>query len=184
MTDISARGHELASEWICPKWIWPKWICPKWICPKWNLAGRADRLRAQLGGAACDALLVSNLSNVRYLTGFSGSAGLLMVGAEAVLITDGRYKTQAQRELGASGADARVVALRADEQPDLLARLVGGVARLGLEAEDVSWAKQRRWAATWAAGTELVATSGLVERLRERKDEGEDSPCRGRSCNR
>ncbi len=162
MTDMSARGHELA-----------RMDLPKMDLPKMDLAGRADRLRAQLGGAACDALLVSNLSNVRYLTGFSGSAGLLMVGEEAVLVTDGRYKTQAQRELDASGADARVVALRADEQPDLLGRLVGGVARLGLEAEDVSWAKQRRWAATWAAGTELVATSGLVERLRERKDEGE-----------
>ncbi len=150
-----------------------------------DLAGRVDRLRAQLGGAACDALLVSNLSNLRYLTGFSGSAGLLMVREdEAVLVTDGRYKTQVQRELEASGANARAVALRADEQPELLGQMVEGVARLGLEAEDVSWAKQRRWAETWTAGTELVATSGLVERLRERKDEGEIAAYRSRGWHR
>jgi Xaa-Pro aminopeptidase len=168
MTDMSARGHDLARAEL------PKMDLARMDLARMDLAGRVDRLRAQLGGAACDALLVSNLSNLRYLTGFSGSAGLLMVREdEAVLVTDGRYKTQVQRELEASGADARAVALRADEQPGLLGQLVKGVARLGLEAEDVSWAKQRRWAQTWAAGTELVATSGLVERLRERKDEGE-----------
>jgi Xaa-Pro aminopeptidase len=168
MTDMSARAQELARMDLA------RMDLARMDLARMDLAGRVDRLRAQLGGAACDALLVSNLSNVRYLTGFSGSAGLLMVRQdEAVLVTDGRYKVQVQRELDASGADVRAVAVRADEQPDLLGQLVGGVVRLGLEAEDVSWAKQRRWSATWAAGTELTATSGLVERLRERKDEGE-----------
>jgi Xaa-Pro aminopeptidase len=46
-----------------------------------------------------DALLVSRLPNVRYLSGFTGSSGLLLVAAEdAVLITDGRYMVQASRE--------------------------------------------------------------------------------------
>jgi Xaa-Pro aminopeptidase len=142
--------------------------------PQMELPARIRRLRAQLDGAGCEALLVSNLLNVRYLTGFSGSAGLLMLRADdAVLVTDGRYDTQAQRELAASGAEARAVALRADEQPQLLGQLAKGVAQLGLEAEDVSWAKQRRWSETWAAGIELVATSWLVEGLREHKDSGE-----------
>ena len=142
--------------------------------PQMGLPGRTGRLRAQLGGATCDALLVSSLANVRYLTGFSGSAGLLLVlPDDAVLVTDGRYKSQVQRELAASGAEARAVALRADEQPELLGQLAQGVAKLGLEADHVSWAQQRRWAQTWAAGIDLVATSGLVEGLRERKDDGE-----------
>jgi Xaa-Pro aminopeptidase len=48
-----------------------------------------------------------------------------------------------------------------------------GIGRLGLEAEQVSWAAQQRYAADWFAGTELVATSGLVETLRVVKDVGE-----------
>ena len=142
--------------------------------PRMELPGRIERLRAQLGGAGCDALLVSNLSNVRYLTGFSGSAGVVLVREDdAVLITDGRYATQVQRELAASGAEARAVALRADEQPELLGELAKDVVKLGLEAEDITWAKERRWSVTWAAGIELIATSRLVEGLRERKDGGE-----------
>ena len=56
--------------------------------PPMAVAGRADRLRAALGDAGCDALLVTRLTNVRYLTGFTGSAGVLLVTAhELVLVT-------------------------------------------------------------------------------------------------
>jgi Xaa-Pro aminopeptidase len=142
--------------------------------PVMDLSGRTGRVRVLLDGAGCDALLVSNLTNIRYLTGFSGSAGLLMVREEdSVLVTDGRYETQAERELAAVGATARVVALRSHEQPAYLSELAKGVARLGLEAEHVTWAKQRSWSESWATGVQLVATSQLVEGLRERKDAGE-----------
>ena len=62
----------------------------------------ADRLRA-VGAAlpeGADALLVTNLTNVRYLTGFTGSNGAVIVrrDAEAVLATDGRYDEQARAE--------------------------------------------------------------------------------------
>jgi Xaa-Pro aminopeptidase len=50
---------------------------------------------------------------------------------------------------------------------------VGGAHRLGLEAEHISWGRQRQFARTWAADVELVATEGLVEGLRRRKDAGE-----------
>jgi Xaa-Pro aminopeptidase len=138
-----------------------------------ELPHRLGRLRALLDGAGCEALLVSNLSNVRYLTGFTGSAGVLVVRDDAVLVTDGRYATQADRELAAVGADVRVAAMRANDQPEFLGRLAQGVAKLGLEADHVSWAQKRRWSESWAAGTELIATSRLVEGLRERKDTGE-----------
>ena len=64
---------------------------------------------------APDALLVTSLTNIRYLTGFTGSAGLLFVLPEdaAVLVTDGRYGTQAGEQLDAAGVDARVVVARA-----------------------------------------------------------------------
>jgi Xaa-Pro aminopeptidase len=124
--------------------------------------------------ASCEALLVSALANVRYLTGFSGSAAMLLVLERgAVLVTDGRYATQAAEELVGTGAEARVEALGPSEHSRLLKGLLAGTARLGLEAEHVSWADRQRYSEDWAEGTELQATTGLVERLRVKKDPGE-----------
>jgi len=139
-----------------------------------EVPGRIGRLRELLDGAGCEALLVSSRSNIRYLTGFTGSAGLLMVSTEdAVIVTDGRYGAQAPAELALSGAPARTEALGGAEQLELLGRLVKGIGRLGVEGEHISWARSRRWSEGWAKDVELVPTSDLVERLRERKDAGE-----------
>ena len=74
-----------------------------------DIARRLDRLRPRLDEAGCDALLVTHLVNVRYLTGFTGSAGLLLVLPDDVLLTtDGRYRDQAADQLGAAGVSARV----------------------------------------------------------------------------
>jgi len=140
-----------------------------------DVADRSGRLRAALAGAGCDALLVTNLTNIRYLTGFTGSAALVLVTAEdMVLVTDGRYRDQASAQIEAAGVAASVqIGRSSDEQRDLLAAPVGAVARLGLEAEAVTWAQQRRFASTWFPGTELVATEDVVEDLRRVKDAGE-----------
>jgi Xaa-Pro aminopeptidase len=134
-----------------------------------------DRLRDLLGGLGCGALVVTNLVNVRYLTGFSGSAGVLFVGdRETVLVTDGRYRAQAPAELARAGAAARVEAFPAvADQLALLAELVAGVAQVALEAEHVSWARQRQFRESWPDEVALVATGGLVEQLRKHKDAGE-----------
>src|SRR5947209_15382853 len=79
--------------------------------PPMRVAARADALRAALGDGehACDALLVSKLVNIRYLTGFTGSAALLLVLPDRLLfVTDGRYEDQAADELAAAGVDAEV----------------------------------------------------------------------------
>ena len=143
--------------------------------PAMDVADRPGRLRARLDEAGCDALLVTNLTNIRYLTGFSGSAALLLVAADdIVFVTDGRYRDQAASELAAAGVPARVeIGRSSDEQRDLLAGPVGAVGRLGLEAEAVTWAQQRRYAGEWFPGTEVVPTEGLVEDLRRVKDAGE-----------
>lgn len=145
-----------------------------------DVAGRADRVRAGFaaaggaGGPGVDALLVTDLTNVRYLTGFTGSAARLLVTAERMLlVTDGRYAVQAPDEVAAAGVDVTVeVAGTVKEQDALLAGAVPAGARLGLEAASVTWAAQRRYGKDpWAS--ELVATEDVVEEARLVKDAGE-----------
>ncbi len=139
-----------------------------------DVTSRLERLRPRIDGAAVDALLVTSLPNVRYLTGFAGSAGVLLVSADrAMLATDGRYRAQAAEQVaaaGLAGAIELVVGGR-ERQRDALVAAAGGSPRLGLEAEDVTWGAQRRWAT--AFGMDLVATAGVVEGLRQVKDAGE-----------
>ena len=143
--------------------------------PTMDVAGRAPRLRRSLADVGCDGLLVTNLTNVRYLTGFTGSAALLMVTPdELVFVTDGRYGEQATMQLGRAGVEAAVVVGRtSDEQRELIQRPAKALRTIGLEAEDVTWAQQQRFAEAWFPEADLVATGGLVEELRLVKDAGE-----------
>src|SRR5439155_21393642 len=105
-----------------------------------DVAGRVVRLREGFDAAGCDALLVTRLANIRYLTGFTGSAArVLVLPDELVFVTDGRYRDQAAEQLHAAGVEARLE-VSATEQQALLTAAVTGVTRLGLEANDVTWA--------------------------------------------
>lgn len=148
-----------------------------------DVASRIPRLRDGLAEAGCDAMLVTRMVNIRYLTGFSGSSATLLVRpADLIFVTDGRYGTQASEQLGRAGVEATVEVVRTQaEQKQLLSDHLavagagtgaGGTARLGLEAEAVSWAQHRRYA-EWFEGVELVPTENLVEALRLVKDAGE-----------
>lgn len=135
-----------------------------------DLASRADRVRAGLDGAGCDALVVTDLTNIRWLTGFTGSAGVLVVRpADLVLVTDGRYQEQAADQLAAAGVVAQVEITR--DTAERLAAAVDGIGRVGLEADHVTWDAQQQWAA--ALAPTLVPTVGLLLGLRAVKDEGE-----------
>jgi Xaa-Pro aminopeptidase len=140
--------------------------------PPMDVAGRLDRLRTGFDGAGIDALVVSSLTNIRYLTGFTGSSAVLLVtSTSALFVTDGRYTTQSAQQLGDSSVEAEIEI--STESPELAAsKGAKGIARLGLEADTVTWASQRRWAGELYDGS-LVATSGLVEDLRLVKDAGE-----------
>ena len=139
-----------------------------------DVAGRLPRLRERLDEAGCDALLVTNLANVRYLTGFTGSAALLLVlPDELVLGTDGRYQFQSAEQLATAGVEARIEIGNVAGQRDALSASARPVARLGLEAASVTWARQRTFAAEWFPDAELVPTDGVVEELRRVKDDGE-----------
>ena len=77
--------------------------------PPMDVAGRAERLRGPFEPAGVDALLVTRLPNLTYLTGFTGSAGMVLVGHDAlVFVTDGRYAEQAAEQLAAAGVEARI----------------------------------------------------------------------------
>ena len=137
-----------------------------------DVGTRMDRVRARFDGI--DALLVTRLVNVRYLTGFTGSAAMLLVRADgATFVTDGRYRDQSADQLAAAGVDADIaIGLTQAEQRDALAAAATGVARLGLEADGVTWAQQRTFAA-WFPDAELVPTEGLIDGLRMVKEPGE-----------
>lgn len=143
--------------------------------PAMDVAGRVERLQASIAGAGCDALLVTHLTNIRYLTGFTGSAAILLVRPEDLtFVTDGRYEEQSASQLDATDVSAEIVIGRSQAlQREALARLVGTAGRLALEAEHVSWATQQRYASEWFPGVELVASTQLVEELRLVKDAGE-----------
>jgi Xaa-Pro aminopeptidase len=154
--------------------------------PKLAMDGRIIRLQALLrsdDAAAPDtnllqsqALLITNPANIRYLTGFTGSSGrVLVTAAEAVLVTDARYEERAAEELRNVGCPARIVILRTvAEQDAFLAETTAavGVVKLGLEANHVSWHDAERYRALIGEG-ELVAESDAVERLRRTKEPAE-----------
>jgi Xaa-Pro aminopeptidase len=140
-----------------------------------DVAGRGQRLRGRLAGVEVDALLVTNLTNIRYLTVFTGSAALLLVSDGGLtFVTDGRYGQQAEAQLLAARVDA-TIEVSGTGQKDLVTGTVGaaGVARLGLEADAVTWAAQRTYAESWFPDLDLVPTTGLVAELRVVKDDGE-----------
>jgi Xaa-Pro aminopeptidase len=138
-------------------------------------AGQARRERlAALLPADVDAMLVTNLVNVRYLTGFTGSNGAVLVGCDgaAAFATDGRYLVQAADEVpDIEVVEARAVALGLVERAGAL-----GVRRLGIEPADVTLDLHRalldQIAGLDGAGgsLELVVVGPLVEGLRAIKD--------------
>jgi Xaa-Pro aminopeptidase len=139
-----------------------------------DVAGRLPRLAARLSELGCDGLLVTNLTNIRYLTGFSGSAGLLLVVPDdSLLVSDGRYRDQVAGEIGASKASVRTEIAQPARQSAAIEQAARKLRRLGLEADDVTWSVQRRLAAAMAPDTSLVAVPRAVEALRSVKDEGE-----------
>jgi Xaa-Pro aminopeptidase len=133
---------------------------------------RQAALAQLLGTEALDGLLVTSLPNIRYLTGFSGSAALVMATArEALLVTDFRYEEQAQAEVGSS---ARIVIERVSAWDRLFREIgsMGSLDVLGFEAHAVS-AKDAERITTAGKTWHWRAAPELVERLRVRKSPAE-----------
>ena len=118
-----------------------------------------------------DALLVTHLPNVRYLTGFTGSAGVLLMGAKKpIFITDGRYTSQAHEQVqGAKVMISKGTALDAAAQQIVRLKL----SNVGIEAEHMTVSLRSRLRKLLPARIKLKETSALVEDLRLIKDAGE-----------
>lgn len=138
--------------------------------PDWT--GRLGSITSAVVDRALDALVVSNLVNIRYLTGFPGSAGLLLVGRRStVLVVDGRYAGPVRSAI-AQGEVAGVTVEVADGPfARALGAIVGGAGmrHVGFEAESVTVAALSSWQER-TPGVEWLRTDRLVEEHRQVKD--------------
>jgi Xaa-Pro aminopeptidase len=124
-----------------------------------------------LGEADLDLLVVAEATNVRYLTGFSGSNGLVLVGARSRLfMTDFRYTERAEAEVDHSFERVTAAQDLVDGLADLLP---DGARRIGFDDEHTSVKAHAKLARVLGEGRELVAAGGLVERLRAVKEPAE-----------
>ncbi len=141
--------------------------------PPMSVAGRLDALRAGFDGAGVEALVVTTLANVRYLTGFTGSAGVLVITTDgALLTTDGRYRTQSAEQVREAGAAVEIAIGPLAGQQKSASAFLSAATRVGLEADNVTWAGQIIWGGLLDP-TELIPTHNAVEALREVKDSAE-----------
>jgi Xaa-Pro aminopeptidase len=131
------------------------------------MRGRGERLEALLAERELDRLLVTELTNVRYLTGFTGTNGACVCGPGIRLfLTDFRYTERAAAEV--EGWETLTIA--DDWLGGIAANLSG---RVGFEDDHLAVRTLERLRAKLAEGVETVAAGGLVEQLRRVKDEGE-----------
>jgi Xaa-Pro aminopeptidase len=129
---------------------------------------RTDRLVSLLPDAEVDAMLITELVNVRYLTGYTGSNGLAVVGPRTrAFITDFRYVEQAAEQVHDS-FDRHQATLELVEAIEQV--LPGGPLKLGFELANLSVGNHRRLRQTLPDRVELVGIDGLVERLRAVKE--------------
>ncbi|MFJ4655561.1 M24 family metallopeptidase [Nocardia sp. NPDC088792] len=139
-----------------------------------NYALRRASLRDLLVENRVDALLVTDLINIRYLTGFTGSNAALLVYAwdssehRTLICTDGRYITQ----VGEQVPDLRAEINRASARRVIEIAGEWQTGRVGFESHVVTF-EQHRGFESLATGLDLVPVHGLVEQLRMVKDEYE-----------
>jgi Xaa-Pro aminopeptidase len=117
-----------------------------------------------------DALLITDIKNIRYLTNFTGSSGFLLLTEErSTLVTDFRYKTQAEEEV--IGFELRI---ENEKLPDVVAKLTEelDLKNLGFEAQALSFDLYRKISER-LTGIELKPTTDLIEGLRILKEEKE-----------
>ncbi|MDA8233202.1 MAG: Xaa-Pro peptidase family protein, partial [Clostridia bacterium] len=131
---------------------------------------RIRRLRQEMTAGDVDGILVLQPENRVYLSGFTGSAGILLVtGREAMLITDFRYREQAAQQ-----ASDFTVLEHSGSITDKLREVIGqvGLKKVGFEKDFVTVAQHQEWQEK-LTDIRLIPIQGLLEKLRMIKDEQE-----------
>ncbi|HXQ89705.1 MAG TPA: aminopeptidase P family protein [Solirubrobacterales bacterium] len=131
------------------------------------MRGRGDRLEELLAERELDRMLVTDLTNVRYLTGFTGTNGACVCGPGVRLfLTDFRYTERAAAEV----EGWETVTISGDWLKGIAELLEG---RVGFEDDQMSVRLLEKLKEKLGEGTEMVAAGGRVEQLRRVKDDGE-----------
>ena len=139
---------------------------------------RRDRLRSALATEQCEAMVVSNLTSIRYLTGFSGSAALLLVLPSAVhFFTDGRYLEQAPQQVSGCDIHFDLPSMAPREHKGLLGllhqlELLSPRTPVAMEADSMP-VSQFQQLQTLFPEVKWKPINGLVARLAMVKDEVE-----------
>lgn len=130
---------------------------------------KLDKLRALFAEKNIDGMLVTSDYNRRYLTGFTGTAGVALVSlTDAVFITDFRYMDQAAEQV----TDFRIVK-HTDPLPEEVAKQAKllGITKLGFEQDTLNYGLFRYY--DKAVEAQLMPVSGVVEKLRLIKTDAE-----------
>jgi Xaa-Pro aminopeptidase len=140
-----------------------------------NFLARQKSLREQLGPARLDVLLISHLPNIRYLCGFTGSAGFLLVAETgSVFFTDARYTRQASDEVkGAKVVIARKAVLNSVGDWIGARHNKSKGWTLGIEADHITVAERKRFSDLLPSGVRLRNAPAMVERARMVKEDAE-----------
>lgn len=137
-----------------------------------NYSLRLRNARALLPKFKCHALAVTHLTNVRYLCGFSGSAGMLLLLPDAAhFITDFRYRDQAEKQVG--DLCNIHIAERGLWREAATILKKAGISRVGFEAQHTSVAAWQEIGKLLGKSSATVATSLAIENLRQIKDADE-----------
>jgi len=137
-----------------------------------DFSGRREKLRKLLRTTGAEALLVTSIPNVTYLTGFTGDSSYLLVTSESqILISDGRFPTQIEEECPGLEMDIRRAGVLIHLQVAKILR-AAGISHLAIESDSMTVAMQERIAEKLPK-LQMRATSGMVEHLRQVKDKEE-----------
>ncbi len=139
-----------------------------------NFHARQAKLREHLSTTRFQGLLVSHLPNIRYLCGFTGSAGLLLIEeSRSIFITDVRYDTQAHEEVKAAKVVIAKKALLESLAEILGQRRARKKKTIGIESEHLTVAEKKKLTKIRPAGITLKDAPPIVERDRMVKDASE-----------
>jgi Xaa-Pro aminopeptidase len=133
---------------------------------------RLTKVREAFAENKIDALLVTDITNVRYLTGFTGSTAAAFISeGSAVILVDPRYTLQASQET--QGFEVREYTGKPTLQA--AAELIDELSpsRLGFEADNLTYLQHKNLKKYISGSTKLVATADIISNLRYIKDAGE-----------